>query len=264
MASWTGPVAVDGCAELTLPDGRRIVCPRPHSAAVLWTEIDDGWYAAACRGLGAGGAIIDVGANVGLASVFFADRYPDRPILAIEPATACYRCLVVNLARHAPNATPLEVAVGAEEGTRPFVYYPNSPEQSTLHPNGEDQRRTGQIVLANSGMPRRSRESMIEAMFVPEPTTVPVRTLSSILDEQGISAVSLLKIDVEGGELEVLTGIGSGDWPRIDRLVVEVHDRNGRLARVSSVLERAGYRVTVQQAPLFAGSNVHALLAERD
>lgn len=42
--------------------------------------------------------------------------------------------------------------------------------------------------------------------------TVPARTLSSVLDEAGISQIDLLILDVEGFELDVLEGLDFGSW----------------------------------------------------
>ena len=77
--------------------------------------------------------------------------------------------------------------------------------------------------------------------------TCELRTLSSMLQELNIDRVHLLKIDVERAELEVLEGIDEADWPAIDQIVAEVHDENGRLAEVTSLLVRQGFEVTVEQ-----------------
>jgi FkbM family methyltransferase len=250
-------------ADFVLPDGRRVRCPRPHSAAVLWREITGGLYAQAIRGLPADGVIVDVGANVGLASIFFTDCVPGVSVLALEPAPACFACLRENVARHAPTVTPISVAAGAAEGTSELVYYPNAPEQSTLHADAEEQVRTSRIFLSRTGMTERMRDSLIEKMFVESRAVVPVTTVAAVLDRYQVASVSLLKVDVEGGELEVLEGVGRDNWERIGRLVVEVHDRAGRLRQIAALLDSVGYEVTVEQEPLFAGSSVFGVLAQR-
>lgn len=55
------------------------------------------------------------------------------------------------------------------------------------------------------------------------------------------------QIDVEGAELGVLEGIGEGTWPRIRQVVVETHPVGGRPALVRELLERRGFRVTVDE-----------------
>jgi hypothetical protein len=47
-------------------------------------------------------------------------------------------------------------------------------------------------------------------------------------------------VDCEGAEESVLQGIEDAHWPRIGQVVVEVHDVEGRLDRVSELLRRHG------------------------
>ena len=63
--------------------------------------------------------------------------------------------------------------------------------------------------------------------------------------------IALLKVDVEGEELEVLRGLdgddgdgdGGGYWPRVRQVVAEAHDVGARLAQLRSLLERRGFEV---------------------
>ena len=65
-------------------------------------------------------------------------------------------------------------------------------------------------------------------------------------------------------ELEVLNGIDEAFWPRIRRLVIEVHDIGQRLKQVVNWLRELGYRADCSQAPLFVGGSVHMVVATRD
>ena len=66
-----------------------------------------------------------------------------------------------------------------------------------------------------------------------------VATLSHVLatclgpDEH----VALLKVDVEGSEVDVLEGVEDADWPRLRQVVVETHGAQRRVA-VASILAR--------------------------
>ena len=61
-----------------------------------------------------------------------------------------------------------------------------------------------------------------------------VRTLTDIMGLHSIDAVDLLKIDVEGSELDVLRGLSDEAFARVATVVVEVHT-NVDPARVSAV-----------------------------
>src|SRR5215469_5945413 len=45
--------------------------------------------------------IVDVGANCGMTSVFYANRYPDATVVAVEPETSNYSALVRNTRAYA-------------------------------------------------------------------------------------------------------------------------------------------------------------------
>lgn len=88
--------------------------------------------------------------------------------------------------------------------------------------------------------------------------TVPRRTLTSVLHEvmPPLEVVHVLKVDVEGDELDVLEGIDGTLWPKILNLFVEVSNLDGqRLDRVVSLVSGhfPQHQVTVksQEADVF-------------
>ncbi|GBF93059.1 hypothetical protein Rsub_05670 [Raphidocelis subcapitata] len=93
-----------------------------------------------------------------------------------------------------------------------------------------------------------------------------VTPLGAALRDLGFDGrISLLKIDVERAELEVLRGIGEADWPRIDQVALEAHDAGGALAEVRRTLAGpAGFgAVAVEQDPQLAGTSLYNVYATR-
>ena len=82
---------------------------------------------------------------------------------------------------------------------------------------------------------------------------------------QGLDSVDLLKIDVERAELDVLRGVEASDWPKVQQVVMEVHDVGGQLGRVHRLLRgTAGFRqCIVEQDTLLAGSTLHNIYCKR-
>ena len=72
-----------------------------------------------------------------------------------------------------------------------------------------------------------------------------------------------MKLDVQKSELDALLGLDERDWPRIRQIVAEVHNVDGRLPRMTRMLEARGYRTTVEQEELYAGSPMYNLYAIR-
>ena len=59
--------------------------------------------------------IIDAGANVGLSAVFYANRFPNARIIAIEPEPSNYEMLKRNVVPYS-NVTPVQAALWKENG----------------------------------------------------------------------------------------------------------------------------------------------------
>jgi acyl carrier protein len=71
-----------------------------------------------------------------------------------------------------------------------------------------------------------------------------MRTLSELIREHEISHIDLLKIDVEGDEVEVLDGIADEHWPLIQQLAIQVHGPD-LLERVTALVAPRGFRVHI-------------------
>ncbi len=140
--------------------------------------------------------IIDAGANVGYASVFFANRYPNAKVLAIEPESENFALLSRNAEPYG-NIVPIHAALW------------HSPEQVAISDPGKG--AWGFRTSARSGV----RETVEFAQGV---------TVQQIIEEYGVSQIDLLKIDIEGSEKQVFEH--SVDWiERVQVIVIELHDR---------------------------------------
>ena len=115
--------------------------------------------------------ILDLGAYVGMASLYFALRYPQAQIYAVEASPSNYKQLVKNTSSQ-PRIHPVHLAVSDEDGVCDFFPAPNSPASSSLTRRSAGQR----------------------------PQRVPCRSYRSLCRELGLEAVDLLKLDVEGAE----------------------------------------------------------------
>jgi FkbM family methyltransferase len=132
---------------------------------------------AVARGDGRPFVFIDVGANVGLFSLFVAAQSgSDARILAIEPESGNFERLQFNLAAN-PGLPiePVPLALGEGEG------------EVVVEINARDRGGT------------RTRRATAA-----DPVRVPCRPLLAMLRERGIERIDALKIDVEGAEDKVL------------------------------------------------------------
>ena len=87
-----------------------------------------------------------------------------------------------------------------------------------------------------------------------------------MLKEEGIDKIDILKVDVEGAELDVMKGMTAADWKMVQTFAVEVHDgdRIRNLAGVREILVENGFTDIRQvQDPSCIDIKLYQLVATR-
>ena len=192
--------------------------------------------------------IVDVGANIGLFSLYAKQKVPQARIIAFEPAPASLEALHRNLEmQNASDVTVYALALGFEDRQKTLTYFPEIPGNSTLHPAEKVTQRT--LLNQIDGQDLGYKISEYSQHLVQ------VDRLSRVLSDHysDVVALDLLKIDVEGAELEVLSGIDDIHWAKIQRVLMEIGDIGGSLAKARKLMEAKGFVVTqvnVPQVPL--------------
>ncbi len=165
--------------------------------------------------------IFDVGANVGQSAAEFVADHPGVRVWCFEPVAATFRTLEAAVAK-LPGVTCHRLAFGAGDGAGRMATEGASVLSRLVGPEGG-----------------ASADAAVE--------DVTVRTLDSFLAEHGIEAVSLLKVDTEGADLDVLKGATAAlAAQRIDFVEVEagMHPGNTRhvpFEALKSFLEERQY-----------------------
>ncbi len=152
--------------------------------------------------------IVDLGANIGLASRYFSAHYPNARIVAVEPNPDTFEVLKVNM-QGRPNTKLLHAAVWnsvrALSGT-------SAPDHFSAFTVREDLNGTMQGI--------------------------PISTILNICGEQ----IDLLKMDIEGAETTVFKG--NVDWLRRVRcLAIEFHGDSREVSNFDEIMERYGFQV---------------------
>lgn len=254
-----------GVSRRRLPNGREITQVDPGEAALLYREIFvEESYLRPGFPPGQPKVIFDIGANIGLASVFFKQRYPDAYVVAAEPGPDSYLALTENFARYVPDGLAQNVAVTDRDGTARFGYYPSAPAESGFHADQAADAALATRLLVQTGFAEADAQRLAHARRQLSYLECRTVTLSTLLRTSGADRIDLLKIDVEKSEREVLAGIEPADWPRIGAMVIEVHDLDGRLVEVGALLRRHGFDVTDTQERRLADTDMHLLFATRN
>lgn len=155
--------------------------------------------------------VVDCGANAGYASVLLLNWFPGARVIAVEPDPANVEICRKNLAPYGDRAMLLAAAVWSRNA-RVML----SP--GTLGYGKEWAREVRR--------PGPSEKGNIRAIDVP--------TLISL---GGRKPIDLLKIDIEGSELELFSR-GAGQWlPWVRNIVVELHNEECRRVFLKSLDE---------------------------
>jgi FkbM family methyltransferase len=139
--------------------------------------------------------IVDAGANIGMASIFFANRFPAAKIFAIEAEASNFELLTRNV-RPYPKITPIHTALWNRDGQISV----SEPDPSTGAAG-----KWGCVTHEGAGV------------------KVAAITMRTLMRQLQIGSIDVLKVDIEGAEKEVFEAC---DWVQDIRcLMIELHDR---------------------------------------
>jgi FkbM family methyltransferase len=216
--------------------------------------------------------IFDVGANIGMFSLFAAQNCNNPTIYCFEPAPPLFEILRLNTTFYKVNAKLFNFGISNETKTATFTFYPNSSGMSSFYADKEEEKEVLKAIMVNqlqqgmAGMEQvmEHADELLEERFKAQPFTCQLKTLAEAIGENNIHRIDLLKIDVQKSELDVLQGLKENDWQKIQQIVIEVHDVEGRREQITNLLKNQGYRVVSEQEDLYEGSNIHNIYAIRN
>lgn len=138
--------------------------------------------------------IVDAGSNIGLGTVYFANRYPGARVISIEPEPNNFHMLKKNTNFYS-NVTAVKAAVWNED-TELNIYDEGKGEWAfTVH-----REKAGTV-------------GKVMALSIPK-----------LMATYDLPYIDILKIDIEGAEKELFTSNYESWLPKVRVLVIELHD----------------------------------------
>jgi FkbM family methyltransferase len=125
--------------------------------------------------------VFDVGANIGLTTAMFATFAPDGKVYSFEPSPKAFPCLEETVRINGyTNVVMHQVGLGAASGELSFFDDPNSASASHLAVDDTGRRGTS--------------------------LKIDVETVDEVVTRAGLDRLDLIKIDVEGFDVDVVEG----------------------------------------------------------
>ena len=220
-----------------------------------------------------GDCIFDVGANIGMFTLFLQQKLRNATVHAFEPSPNTFEVLKTNATLYGTDVRLHNCGVADENTEATFTYYPGSSVFSSFHADAAEDTEAIRAVVLNSieGAGSESgpvlqalADELLTERLNSQQYTAQLRTISSVVSENNVDRIDLLKIDAEKSELAVLRGIDDEIWPIIKQIVIEVHDREGPvLAEVMRLLGAHGFESEVEEEDALRGSGLYNIYASR-
>jgi FkbM family methyltransferase len=251
-----------------LPNGLSVYHINKHETDFLYKEIfvERAYLKHGIR-LNASACVFDVGANIGMFTLFIKQECAAASVHAFEPTPELNRIIKLNVSRYGQSVKVYQNGISDREGEATFTYYPDYTIMSGFHADA-----TGDAGILSSGIrnllagsnpkPKFIERRVQEKLGKKTEIKCQLKTISSIIREAKIEQIDLLKIDAEKSELAILKGIQENDWPKIKQMVLEVH-AIAELEVVIPLLKQKGFKIEVEQEGLFANSGIYNCFAIR-
>lgn len=167
--------------------------------------------------------IIDCGANIGLTSIFFKNKYPDSKIIAIEPERTNFELMIQNLA-------PYNSIICENTGVWSKNTYLKVDKQDAT----------------NWGFSFHEVEEHTE-------NSIGALSIKSIMQKYSIDTIDILKIDIEGAEKELFITEYKYWMDRTRLLIIELHDRtiDGCSKALIDVLSQYNFLIEIRSDNIF-------------
>ena len=256
-----------------LPNGLEIVHLNRYETDYVYHEIfEDLCYLRHDIRLPDGATVLDIGANIGLFSLFVMSRCANARIYACEPAPVVFDLLKANCDAYGPQVRPLNVGVSDRKKTATFTFYEKSSVFSGFHSDVAEDREAIRAVVRNM-LSRASVTGDAVEQYVDELTAdrldrktyeCQLTSVSDIIREHEIEKIDLLKVDAEKSELAILKGIADCDWPKIDQIVMEIHGPTRvAIKQIEKFLMGKGYRCALEHETQLERTGLFNLYATR-
>ncbi|WP_412758339.1 FkbM family methyltransferase [Legionella bozemanae] len=224
--------------------------------------------------LNPGSIIIDVGAYIGLFSLFALRQCKnDALIYSFEPIPISFECLKRNLAPFGKKCHIYNMGIGdvTDDCSVEFTLFGSDLTTATYKPLDKIISNYNPLLDYNTLLKiARYRNKLLyyQLKYLPfmrhylikrnfKNRTAETKVLCQLIslgrfiERKAINHIDFLKIDVEGAEFEVVKSIKSMQFSMIKQLCIEVHNIDNRVEHLAAYLREQGYLTLINRNPLY-------------
>ena len=189
--------------------------------------------------------IFDVGANNGSSLAEFKTWWPDAAVHCFEPQEECWTKLDAQAANYPSSSVFINKVGAGETASESFTFYTHELTTGQSGFNRINTKSRDSIRLQELSNSQQVLEQYKASLN--HAREVPLVRLDSYIDNRSIEKVSLLKIDTQGYEPEVLAGLGER-LSDIDVVITELifydfYERSLSFSDIETYLLPAGFKI---------------------
>jgi 31-O-methyltransferase len=253
----------ESTCKVTHPAIGEIYCLNAREARATLHEIcDDQLYLQAGVSISTGDVVVDIGANIGVFTLYAAKQ--GAQVYAYEPMPPTYAVLQQNVEAHGLGRLVQTRNIGLSDRAeqKMMFHYPHlsvcdawTAQDKLFEYLSDNWENALEIIEAadpdESAAIRRlgsrsEQQTAVQATIKGLSAQVAqikckFDTLSSVIAQETIEIIDLLKLDAELADWEILNGVSGKDWQRIRQLAMEVHAPYD-LKPISQFLKDRGFK----------------------
>jgi FkbM family methyltransferase len=233
----------------------------PEARGTLHEIWDDKLYSREGVSILPGDIVFDVGANIGVFTLYAAKQ--GAHVYAYEPIPPTFGLLQHNIHLHGFDniAHPRNIGLSDRSEAKIMFHYPAlsvcdswTAQDSWFELMAENWENTLDILKtadpdqykAIRSLGSKSQEQIAVREVINKISASPMEikckfdTLSGVIAQENIQSIGLLKLDAEFADWEILKGIKAEDWNRIRQVAMEVHVQSD-VAPISKFLSERGF-----------------------
>jgi FkbM family methyltransferase len=193
--------------------------------------------------------IFDIGSNIGLYTMYLNDNFSNLNIHTFDPINQLYEQQSHNINSNKKNNNKINInnfGLGEKETTEIINFYPYADGLSSINNDMNEKRehiinmKSGENILFKLFYSMLLNDNILKS----QKEKIKIIIMSEYIRKYDIKKNNLVKIDVEGFELNVIEGIDEEHFKIIDNFIIEVENYNPEnLQKIKYILRKNNFEI---------------------